>query len=233
MSVRELSARIRRSAFPKASAFPPVLLQGKKILDVGCGYEALAAEGAAVYAIDAFTTPRPAALERIRFARSSMEALPFPDNSFEFVSSRNALYYSHMPTALREIRRVLNPGGMFWGTLPGLAEAATRLVSSLLIFKLADVAFVSYFFLNGILATVSGKQVRWINPQRCESVNTCTTIRGLLRRAGFEQITASYHDHKIIFSAKKTAVTKHVSSQLGELLDLDARTHPAAQTVDS
>lgn len=201
--MRKLSARIRSSAYPKTSAFPPIRLQGKNVLDVGCGREPLAAEGAKTVAVDGFAIPGSEALERIQFVRGMMESLPFANGSFDFVSSRNALYYSHMPTALREIRRVLKPDGMVWGTLAATREAATRLVSSLLGLRFGDVAYVSYGFLNGLLTTFSGKQVRWINPKRCESVNTRLTIRRLLRDARFEDVSAEYHDRKIIFSARK------------------------------
>ena len=202
---RELAARIRSSAYPKTNAFPPILLRGKRVLDLGCGYNALAVDGASVFGVDAFSAPRPELRDRIKFVRGNMERLPFSDASLDFISSRNALYYSHMPTTLHEVRRVLRPGGTLWGTLATWPEAATRLVASLVVLNVRDMALVSYVFLNGLLATVSGKQVRWIGRNRCESVNTCLSIRRLLRDAGFENVCAEHFDRKIIFSAVKPA----------------------------
>jgi ubiquinone/menaquinone biosynthesis C-methylase UbiE len=94
-SVRELSARVRWSKLPK-TAFSPIALQYKKVLDLGCGENALVIDGAAIIGVDAFSLPRSEALEKIKFVRGSMESLPFADASFDFVSSRNSLYYSHM-----------------------------------------------------------------------------------------------------------------------------------------
>jgi ubiquinone/menaquinone biosynthesis C-methylase UbiE len=201
--LREFATRIRRSAFPKTNAFPPIALQGKKVLDLGCGRNALTTDGATIIGLDAFAFPRPEALGKITFVRGTMERLPFVSSSFDFVSARNALYYSHMPTTLSEVRRVLRPGGTLWGTLAVAPEAATRLVSSLLTLRLREAVYMSYSFANGLLTAATGKQMRWINRKRCESVNTCVSIRRLLRDAGFEKIFAQYHDFQIIFSAQK------------------------------
>jgi ubiquinone/menaquinone biosynthesis C-methylase UbiE len=50
----------------------------------------------------------------IAFKRGDVERLPFPDSSFDLVTSRySAHHYPHPLTALREFARVLKPGGTF------------------------------------------------------------------------------------------------------------------------
>jgi ubiquinone/menaquinone biosynthesis C-methylase UbiE len=96
---------------------------GLKVLDVGCGQGTdlyrYAAGGAEAVGID--LTPRHAALARAHLEAmqasgevvlGDAEALPFPDSSFDRVSSNGVLHHTpDMPAALREIRRVLRPRG--------------------------------------------------------------------------------------------------------------------------
>ena len=50
----------------------------------------------------------------VEFRVASAEALPFADGEFTHAFSMESLYYyADMPTALKEIRRVLAPGGLF------------------------------------------------------------------------------------------------------------------------
>lgn len=93
-------------------------LDGKPILDIGCGpgtlAKALAADGAAVTGVD----PGEAALARARaavpgarFEAASGEALPFPEASFQGAVMLNALHHVPDPArALAEAARVLRPG---------------------------------------------------------------------------------------------------------------------------
>jgi SAM-dependent methyltransferase len=97
--------------------------QGLRVLDVGCGQGIdvirYALAGASVTGID--LVPRNADLARAHLAVAGLpstvvvgdaERLPFPDTSFDRVSSNGVLHHiPDMPAALREIRRVLAPGG--------------------------------------------------------------------------------------------------------------------------
>ena len=96
---------------------------GLNILDVGCGQGIdlceYALAGATVTGID--LTPRHVQLARRHLIDLDLEGtvvegdaedLPFPDSSFDRVSSNGVLHHTpDMPAALREIRRVLRPGG--------------------------------------------------------------------------------------------------------------------------
>jgi ubiquinone/menaquinone biosynthesis C-methylase UbiE len=61
-------------------------------------------------------------LTNIRFRIADVHALPFPDNSFERVTSRlGVMFFADLPKALREIRRVLAENGrvslLAWGPI--------------------------------------------------------------------------------------------------------------------
>ena len=96
---------------------------GERILDVGAGKGELAdqisriAADIEVYAID----PNPKKVEAIirdrpsvKASTSSVESLPFPDAYFHKVYTTMALHhYADLDKALKEIGRVLKPGGSF------------------------------------------------------------------------------------------------------------------------
>ncbi len=115
--------------------------EGTRYLDIGCGAGLAAAKasalGAAVTGIDA-------SFEMIRIARSrlpassfhvgDLEALPFPDNGFDLITSFNAIQYAgDVPRALSEAKRVLAPEGILaiatWGNPDGMDAA--KVVTSL------------------------------------------------------------------------------------------------------
>lgn len=96
----------------------------ERVLDAGCGAGhtalAFAPRVAEVVALDLteqmLDQARRLAAERgltnITFQLGDVERLPFPDAAFDLVTSRyNAHHYPHPGVALREIARVLRPGG--------------------------------------------------------------------------------------------------------------------------
>ncbi len=96
-------------------------MAGLEVLDIGCGDGLLAAELAAVAArvtgIDPDAAMLRAAAERtagqdIRFVQGRIEALPFPDASFDLVTAVTVLcFVKDEVTAWHEMARVLRPGG--------------------------------------------------------------------------------------------------------------------------
>lgn len=102
-------------------------LHQQEILEIGCGgglvSEALARRGAQVVGID----PSAAALQTARehaqqsstadqlyFLQSFAEALPFADGSFSVIVCLDVLeHVSNLQATIREIARVLAPGGVF------------------------------------------------------------------------------------------------------------------------
>jgi SAM-dependent methyltransferase len=97
-----------------------------RVLDVGCG-SGWASRLLAGFAIQGSVTGIDISDEMINLARessrvfpqcdfevASAEQLPFSDNEFTHVFSMESLYYYRdIPKALKEIHRVLRPGGVF------------------------------------------------------------------------------------------------------------------------
>jgi SAM-dependent methyltransferase len=103
---------------------------GTRLLDIGCGsgYAArmAASSGATVTGID--ITPELLAIARERvpageFLQGVMDALPFPDVSFDVAVGFNSFQFADDPvTAVREARRVVRPGGLIAATTFAEAE---------------------------------------------------------------------------------------------------------------
>lgn len=103
--------------------YEPHKQAGKKLLDIGCGTGYVAAlyasVGANVTAVD--ITERAVEITRKRLAWANLtadvrvanaEELPFPDASFDVVTSFGVLHHTpDTAKALREVARVLKPGG--------------------------------------------------------------------------------------------------------------------------
>ena len=111
--------------------------QGMRVLDIACGTGepaiSLAAElagGGDVVGIDISPAPLKIAAERatqrgltnVTFQHADAHHLPFPDNSFDCITSRlGVMFFSDLPRALGEMRRVLKPAGrailLVWGPM--------------------------------------------------------------------------------------------------------------------
>jgi SAM-dependent methyltransferase len=95
------------------------LTEQDMLLDAGCGsglFSFIAnKKGAKVTGIDAAPGLLTVANKRnpgIRFLEEDLEALPFADDSFDFVTAFNSLQYAgSFEHALKEVGRVLKPGG--------------------------------------------------------------------------------------------------------------------------
>jgi SAM-dependent methyltransferase len=109
-------------------------VHGRNVLDLGCGHGMaavlLARRGAVVTACDLSTGYLAEASARARaneadvqFVLADGHRLPFADRSFAAVWGHAILHHLDVPTAARELRRVLRPGGVMvlcepWGGNP-------------------------------------------------------------------------------------------------------------------
>jgi ubiquinone/menaquinone biosynthesis C-methylase UbiE len=116
-------------------------LPGRSLLDYGCGHGmaavVLARRGARVTAFDLSPGYLDEARARARangvvaaFLQADGQRLPFADGSFDRVWGNAVLHHLDLPTAARELFRVLRPGGVAvfcepWGENP-LLEWARR-----------------------------------------------------------------------------------------------------------
>jgi ubiquinone/menaquinone biosynthesis C-methylase UbiE len=109
---------------------PEFRVEGASVLDVGCGDAgaliAFAEKGAKCAGIECFDT----SLERgklraadhgveVDLKKGVAESIPFPDSSFDLVMLDNVLeHVTDRPGTLREVRRVLKPGGLLYMVTP-------------------------------------------------------------------------------------------------------------------
>lgn len=116
-SFEAATAMENRCAFERLS---PV--KGKRLLDLGCGAGEtsvyFAGKGAQVTALD--ISPEMIAVGgrlaekrgvKVEFLTAVAEKLPFPDGHFDAVFGNGVLHHVELIPALKEIRRVLKPGG--------------------------------------------------------------------------------------------------------------------------
>jgi SAM-dependent methyltransferase len=105
--------------------FPRESVAGRQVLEVGLGYgtlsEALARMGADYHGLDIAAGPVEMVRHRLagvpgarpdQVQQGSVLELPFPDASFDLVASIGCLHHTgDLFGAIREVRRVLRPGG--------------------------------------------------------------------------------------------------------------------------
>jgi ubiquinone/menaquinone biosynthesis C-methylase UbiE len=104
-------------------------LLGKRVLVIGCGFGddtlQLAYFGAAISAIDISAETVEIARDRAEasavpadFAIAPAEQLPYADQTFDLVYLPDVVHHLDIGAAVREVRRVLKPGGAVLGNEP-------------------------------------------------------------------------------------------------------------------
>jgi ubiquinone/menaquinone biosynthesis C-methylase UbiE len=188
---------------------------GLSVLDVGCGQGIdlceYALTGATVTGVD--LTPRHVELAREHLDELGLEGsvvlgdaenLPFPDETFDRVSSNGVLHHTpNMPRALSEIHRVLRPGGR-----------ATAIVYN----RGSGLYWIEQVLRYGILhgqllrehsmANVLSRNVERssIHARPLVRVYSRRTLHRLLAEAGFTNITVTPSP----FRALDTFITRHL-----------------------
>ena len=104
-----------RPGYPAAVLEPLGITTGMTVLDLAAGTgkltRALAGSGATVVAVEPVAEMRAALPESVEALDGTAESLPLPDGSVDLVTVAQAFHWFDGPAALREIHRVLNPGG--------------------------------------------------------------------------------------------------------------------------
>jgi len=182
----------------------PLILPGERVLDVGCG----AGQTLIATCPDRISFGIDVDLDAMRFgntltqnvafAAASAEALPFPPQSFDVVFARVSLPYTRLSQSLREIFRVLRPGGRFWTTLHPMDIPLQQAKRG----GWKGWIFFSYVVANSLLFHTSGSQFRFRG--RMESFQTAGGMVRELARIGFQEIRVTRGRH-VLVQAKKSA----------------------------
>ena len=178
----------------------------RRVLDVGCGIgQTLAAldlpRTVEAHGVDidgeaiAFGSAR---FPNLKLKTSAGESLPYDAGYFDFLYCRVSLPYMHIPRALREFRRVLQPNGHLWLSLHPLSMLRRDLTHALREGSLRGVVYRSYAAFNTLLL-FAGRQIPYpLNQKRVESYQPSAIMRLALQRAGFGDIqTFTETDHAI------------------------------------
>ena len=126
----------------------------------------------------------------VDFVNAAAENLPFADHTFDRVISRVSLPYTDIPKALKEIGRVLKPGGTIWLTLHPFSQQFRHLGRSIVRLRFKDVVLRSYVLANGLVFLCFGRVMKLPIHGSRESFQTKAAMERALRHAGFDDISA-------------------------------------------
>jgi ubiquinone/menaquinone biosynthesis C-methylase UbiE len=129
------------------------------------------------------------------FICAAAEQLPFPDGSFDQVICNVALPYMNIARTLRQVRRVLLPGGLFFASLHALPFTLSELRN---VYRRNPKAslYRLWVLANGIAFHFSGYNF-------AEAFQTERGMRIALRRAGFEAVSFRHDPKRWIVEARK------------------------------
>lgn len=138
------------------------------------------------------------------FVRGQGEHLPFADESFDLVISRVALPYMDIPVALRQIHRVLKPGGELRLKLHPftftLHEIKSEIASGPIWKRAQRFLYRTYVLANGIVLHLAGVNFRFpLARRRCESFQTKSGMHRALTAAGFRSVEIPAWDTQIVW----------------------------------
>ena len=190
--------RIAQDPSHPAHILPPAVPSGSRILDVGCGAgQTLIAAYAdrVTFGIDIdFETLQIGSTwtDQIRFVCGKAEGLPFRNDYFNLVIARVSLAYTNIRPSLREIHRVLQPGGTLWMTLHPLSIPWNTAKQS----GLRGKVYFAYIAVNSLCFHFVQRQVSFFG--RYESFQTERGIRRALYNAGFTSVTVTRDRHFVV-----------------------------------
>jgi SAM-dependent methyltransferase len=187
-------------------ALPGNIGDGWRVLDVGCGIgQSLTAVEFAncssrhgidvdAEAIESGKTLFP----DIELRVAAAESIPYPDANFDLVFSRVALPYTNVRVALREIGRVVKPGGRVWIALHPWSMERREIVKSLNAKSWRRVIDRSYVCANSVLLAATGYCIPRPWSGRYETFQFGGRVGALMRSLGFTNICVSNNGHFIV-----------------------------------
>jgi SAM-dependent methyltransferase len=164
---------------------PVLTCTAKRALDLGCGDHPIFHD--AHVADECFGADPQVVRAGFPIVVCEAETLPFADASFDLIVSRVAIPYMNIPKALREMHRILTPGGRLWATLHLPTMALRRIGNCLRKLDVLDATYQLYAMANCCLLPISSFQIPWIDG-RFESVQTPRSMSVALNRAGFSTV---------------------------------------------
>jgi SAM-dependent methyltransferase len=187
---------------------------GLDVLDVGCGQGIdlceYARAGARVSGVD--LTPRHVELARRHLAELGLdgtvvegdaEGLPFPDQSFDIVSSNGVLHHTpDMLGALKEIRRVLRTGGRLTVIVYN-RRSAHYWLHQVLLRGIVQGGLVRERGMSGVLSAHVERST--IGARPLVRALTARELRALLDGAGLRTesiVTSPFQPHETLFTKK-------------------------------
>ncbi len=206
----EAELAIARSPNDPRRILPAIPAGARTVLDLGCG------AGQSLIGLGLPTSTVAVGLDLdvdalalgatwtndVRFVCGTGASLPFADASFDFVFSRVALPYMHVPTALREIHRVMAPGGRLWLVLHGPGIVFGQLVAAVRGGHAKSALFQLFAAVNGAFYHLTGQLMRWpYGGGRYESFQTRRIIPRL-RHMGFTDVEVEPAPHFIVRATK-------------------------------
>ena len=155
-------------------------LAGKRVLEIGCGMgcptETMARAGAQVFAVDLTDTAVEMTKRRLELhgltaniQRGDAEALPFEDNTFDFVWSWGVIHHSSRTGRIvRQIARVLKPEGECRVMVYNREGAAARM--NLLLHHWLKGRFLQRSVEETLFATTDGFTARYYTQEQFEDL---------------------------------------------------------------
>jgi ubiquinone/menaquinone biosynthesis C-methylase UbiE len=200
----------RDTANPRRS-MPPITSADRTILDLGCGagQTLIAADLGPDHTLVGLDIDGEAiALGRtlcdaIHFLHADAGSIPLASSQVDLIISRVSLPYTDVPSVVREMARVLRPGGRCWVVLHPLSFAARALGAALVERRPKQALYQLYVLANGLLLHVAGRVVSHpLRRARRESVQTTSGIRRVFRSAGFTDIRIE-RDPAFVLTARR------------------------------
>ena len=193
--------RLAREAAPRHR--PPPMPAGARVLEVGCGAgQQLVVNYPDHQTVGIDIDASALALGRtltttVAFTRGMAEQLPFKNDYFDLVFARVSLPYTDINQSVREIHRVLKPGGKVWLMMHSLSLCVKLAMRGNAKSKL----IFFYILANGAALHWFGRQFHVGRFQ--ETFQTSRGMRRALERAGFSNIAIA-RDRAFIVTASCT-----------------------------